>query len=58
MALTLLELKEKLSRVDEISLLEVLNICSEDLVEAFSDRIEDDFERLEEEFQDGNEELE
>lgn len=58
MALTLLELKEKLIRVDEISLLEVLNICSEDLVEAFSDRIEDDFERLEEEFQDGNEELE
>lgn len=44
--LTLEEVKEKLTRVDEISLMEILNINSEDLVEAFEDRIDERYEEL------------
>jgi len=36
--------------VDEISLLEVLNITSEEIVDRFSDRVEDRFDYLNEEF--------
>jgi len=45
-SLTLLELQERLKRLDELSLLELLNITSEELVEMFVDRIEDNFDRL------------
>lgn len=45
--LTLAELKEKLSEYDEISLLELMNITSYDLVQAFEYRIEARFEQLE-----------
>jgi len=38
---------ERMSRLDEITLLEVLNISSEELVERFADKIEDKFEELE-----------
>ena len=52
MSLTLEELKEKLSNYyDEISLLELLNINSDDLVERFSDRIYNNMESLSEEFE-------
>ena len=44
--LTLEELRERLKSLDEICLLELLNINSEDLVKAFSDYIEDNFETL------------
>jgi hypothetical protein len=45
--LTLPELKELIaSRTDEVDILEILNINSYELVEAFSDRIEDKFEEL------------
>ena len=45
MTLTLQEIKEKLAEeFDEITLLEVLNINSFDLVDAFFDRIEDKYE--------------
>ena len=45
MTLTLQEIKEKLAEeYDEITLLEVLNINSFDLVDAFFDRIEDRYE--------------
>lgn len=45
--LTLDELKIKLaSSCDEVSLLEVLQINSYDLVEAFSEKIEENYERL------------
>lgn len=45
MTLTLQEIKEKLAEeFDEITLLEVLNINSFDLVDAFFDRIEDRYE--------------
>lgn len=44
--LTLQELKERLKRLDELSLLELLDITSEEIVEMFVDRIEDNFDRL------------
>lgn len=51
--LTLSELKEKIAlRTDEVTILELLNINAEDLVEAFQDRIEDKFEELSKEYND------
>lgn len=43
---TLEELIERLHRVDEISLLEMLNIDTYDLVERFRDVIEDKYNKL------------
>lgn len=51
MALTLPEIYERLKRLDEITLLEVLNISSEDLVERFTDMIEEQADRLEAELE-------
>lgn len=50
--LTLNELREKLTRVDEITLMERLEISSEDLVERFVDRIEDRYDELLQEYDD------
>jgi len=51
--MTLEELKERLAeRVDEITLLEILDINSWDLVNAFSGRIEEKFEEFEAEYED------
>ncbi len=47
--MTLDELKEKLKLLDELSLLEVLRLNSEQIVEAFSYEIETEIERLEKE---------
>jgi division protein CdvB (Snf7/Vps24/ESCRT-III family) len=48
--MTLLELKEALaSSYDEVTLLELLNINTYDLINKFSDEIEEDQERLEQE---------
>ena len=44
--LTLDELKERLSNLDEVTLLEVLDIHSDELVEAFEDRIEENIDKL------------
>ncbi len=52
MALTFTELKERLKRLPEIDLLEVLEISSEDLVERFEDLIEEKYDELTEELQD------
>ena len=41
MSLTLEEVKEKLKQLDETTLLEILEINSEEIVERFSDKIED-----------------
>lgn len=49
MPLLLNEIKERLTALDEITLLELLNINSEDIVEVFSDRIEDNADKLEKE---------
>jgi hypothetical protein len=46
MNLTFEELKEKLKQVDEVTLLEVLDIHSDDLVERFEDYIEEQQDKL------------
>lgn len=50
--LTLNETKERLMRLDEVLLLEVLNITSEDIVERFTDFIENKLDSLAEELED------
>lgn len=47
MNLTLEEIKERLRRWDEITLIEELSIRSEDIVERFEDIVEDQADRLE-----------
>jgi len=47
MSLTLEEIKERMQRWDEITILEELDIRSVDLVEKFEDVIEDQADRLE-----------
>ena len=48
--MTLPELAEKLKRQEETDLLEILEISSEEIVEKFMDKIEEEFDRLEKEF--------
>tara|TARA_R110000823_G_scaffold280757_1_gene398955 strand:+ start:246 stop:392 length:147 start_codon:yes stop_codon:yes gene_type:complete len=47
--LTLAELKEKLMQFDEIDLIELLDLTSEDILERFEDIVEDKFETLQKE---------
>lgn len=49
MSFTLREIMARLKNLDEISLMEALEISSEDLVERFIDRIEDKMDTLEQE---------
>ncbi len=56
MALTILDLFDKLKRLDEISLMEILGITSEELVDRFEDRIEAMFDQLVDELDDTEEE--
>ena len=49
MNLTLAELKEKLMQFDEIDLIELLDLTSEDILERFEDIVEDKFETLQKE---------
>lgn len=49
MPLLLHEIKERLTELDEVTLLELLNITSEDLVTAFADIIEERADILEKE---------
>lgn len=49
MPLLLHEIKERLKALDEITLLELLEVNSEDIVEMFSERIEDNADKLEKE---------
>jgi ribosome assembly protein YihI (activator of Der GTPase) len=58
MALTILDLFEKLKRLDEISLMEILGITSEELVDRFEDRIEAMFDQLVDEIDDTEEDEE
>lgn len=46
MDLTLEELKERLSNLDEVTLMELLEIHSDELVEAFEDKIEENQDKL------------
>lgn len=50
--LTLTDLAERMKHLDEITLLEVLDIKSDELVERFLDRVEDRYEYLSEDLQD------
>jgi hypothetical protein len=47
MAYTLRDIIDKLKQFDEITLLELLDISSEELLERFIDKIENNFEKLE-----------
>jgi len=47
MALTLTEIQERLKSLDEMTLVEELNLTSEDIVDRFEDLIEDQADRLE-----------
>jgi hypothetical protein len=49
MPLLLHEIKERLIALDEITLLELLDISSEELVIMFSDKIEENADKLEKE---------
>ena len=53
--ITLVELRECLKQVDETSLLEILDIHSDELVERFADFIENKYEELAEEFEEETE---
>jgi hypothetical protein len=47
---TLEDMKDKLKQLDEVTLMETLEITSEDLVERFVDRIEQKQDTLENDF--------
>jgi hypothetical protein len=49
--LTLHDLCEKLKQIDEVSLMEILEISSEDMVLKFIDKIEDKYDYLVGEFE-------
>lgn len=51
MNLTFEEIKEKLAMLDEITLMELLDITSYDLVHRFDDIIEDNLDKLEREIE-------
>ena len=42
--MTLKEVLERLARLDEVTLMELLSVTSEDLVEVFKERIEDNLD--------------
>jgi hypothetical protein len=44
--MTLVELKERLKEVEETELIDMLGVTSEDIVEAFTDLIEDKMDKL------------
>ena len=48
--ITLQELKEKLMQLDEVTLMELLEITSEDLVNRFADYIENNYDYFSGEF--------
>ena len=52
MSLTIHDLFERLKELDELSILEILNLTSEQLIDRFQDEIEDKFDTLIEQFED------
>tara|TARA_R110002012_G_scaffold240196_1_gene414364 strand:+ start:1477 stop:1671 length:195 start_codon:yes stop_codon:yes gene_type:complete len=54
--LTFNEVCEELTKLDEVTLLELLEVSSEDLIAKFQDKIEDNFETLLKEVDNLNEE--
>ena len=55
MATTFPELMDYLKTIDEVSLLEILDINSEDLVDRFQDKIEERFDQLVEDLEEEQE---
>lgn len=55
MSLTIYELQDRLREIDELSLLEILNISSEEIVDKFIDTIEEKFSVLVKSFEESNE---
>lgn len=52
MSLTIEELKEKLKQLDEVSLVELLELTAEDIINRCADLIEEQYETLESQFDD------
>ena len=46
MALTFVDLCDELKKLDETTLLEILDISAEEVVDKFQDKIEDNFDHL------------
>lgn len=44
--LTLVELKEKLMQFDEIDIIELLDLTSENILDRFEDVVEDNYDKL------------
>ena len=57
MSATLRDLMEWLTRRDELSLLELLDISNEDIIERFSDLIEEKYDELNKDWEAEQEEL-
>ena len=57
MPLTFKDVCDKLEKLDEVTLLEVLEISSDEIVAKFQDKIDDNFEELSEDLDDGQIEL-
>jgi len=57
MPLTFKEVCEKLEQLDEITILEVLDVSSKELVAKFEDKIEDNIEELTEDLEDNQQDL-
>lgn len=55
MALTLEELKARLALIDEVSILEVLEITAQELVERFEDKVETNYDALSEDLEEEEE---
>lgn len=51
MSLTFEDIKDRLKRLDELTLLEVLDISSEEIVDRFEDFIEERFDHFEQELE-------
>jgi len=54
--LTLRDLNRKLKQLDEVTILELLDIRSDELVDRFPDKIEEQSDYLVEEFEDADDE--
>lgn len=54
---TLADVINHLRRIDEISLMEILEISSEDIIDRFGDRIEDKYDNLREDFEEEDEDV-
>ena len=57
MTMTINELFDKLKELDELSILEMLNVTSEQLVDRFQDEIEDIYDELSVKFEDEDNEI-